>query len=688
MAKIIPKELAGHRCSREVAAVFRTLRKLGDDFTVWLSLDPGSGPRPHFFVLYQDRYAFLIQVAATSQQLAESAIQSDFLGNEIQLTPDALGSEEAGILGSFASSIETEFGPLTGAGLPVRKLVVFPDVLHHTIDEIVLQRSQGADVNFLGLRQLPAAEFGDRLKSLAEAAIPQPALIHLRGAFDPGSVVPASFSPLTVQDRDNSATLTQHLLDLDQEWCVKNDLCLPSEQERLATETHYRTQLVTGVAGCGKSLVLLYRALLGARLNPDARVLVLTHNRPLRSELERRFRILSEKNLRIEWRTFFSWASHCLGDWPEKETLSPYKCKRLIEQLLPDHPKLASANPDYLLDEISWIKDFNFRAKEDYLGAERAGRGKSINREAVWELFRGYQKKLREDNVIDWPGVAMRFHEAAVVEKLLDFPSYDFIFVDEAQFFAKSWFEVVRVALEPGGHLFLAADPTQGFLRRRQSWLASGIDVRGRTTRLKQPYRNSRAVLRFAARFYEARAALDPEAHREEDLNIPTADQIAGIDFPGNPPEIIRAASVRDVLQRACNEIVELRRANYPHGRILILHTDVIYSEDLHNHLADALGRPDLVHDTRNNVRPAAVFCQHTTVNAATGLEAPIVFLLGIDSLLEADDDPRLTPDERAERLRDHTRQLYMAFTRAGQRLVIICQHARTEEFLRNLIAT
>lgn len=684
MAILIPKDLSGHQCSPEAAHFFRVLKKLDDDFTVRFALDDSNSNRPHFFVLYQDRFAFLIQVAETSQQLAESAIQADFLANQTQLTPDTLGAEEAGILNDFATSIAASSGPLAYGGLPVRKLVVFPDVRHDTIDEVVLQRSQATDIRFLGLQQRSTADFDQHLRSLAESAIPEPALLHLRAAFDPGSVVHDSFSPLAVREGDNSATLTKLLLDLDQEWCVKNDLHLPPEQERLANETGYKTQLVTGVAGCGKSLVLLYRALLSARLNPEARVLVLTHNRPLRSELERRFHILSERHLHIEWRTFFQWASHSLGNWPEDDTLAPRDCLRLIEDLLPKHPKLASSNPEYLLDEISWIKDLGIRTIAEYLQTDRTGRGKSINRETVWELFKDYQNELQARNSIDWPGVAIRFCDAATANRL-GFPHYDFIFVDEAQFFAKSWFAVVRAALKPGGHLFLAADPTQGFLRRRQSWLASGIDVRGRTTKLKHPYRNSRAILLFAATFYQTRASLDPESHRDDELNIPTAEQIAAIDHTGTLPEIIGVRSENDQVVRACNEVKALQAKGFPNGNVLILHTDRINSWTLHNRLVDSLGDPSMVHNARGGPLPTTAFCQHATLNAATGLEAPVVFLLGIESFFESENDPRLAADQQGERLRDHTRQLYMAITRAGQRLVIICQHDATREFLQSL---
>jgi superfamily I DNA/RNA helicase len=58
-------------------------------------------------------------------------------------------------------------------------------------------------------------------------------------------------------------------------------------------------------------------------------------------------------------------------------------------------------------------------------------------------------------------------------------------------------------------------------------------------------------------------------------------------------------------------------------------------------------------------------------LDAATGLEAPIVFLVGAAELLEAEGDLQISADQRVELRRDNTRRLYMAFTRAGQRLII-----------------
>lgn len=68
--------------------------------------------------------------------------------------------------------------------------------------------------------------------------------------------------------------------------------------------------------------------------------------------------------------------------------------------------------------------------------------------------------------------------------------------------------------------------------------------------------------------------------------------------------------------------------------------------------------------DPQNQIRVCSL-------NAATGLESPIVFLMGAHELYEQEQSIRLSDEERAELIRDNTRKLYMAITRAGQRLVI-----------------
>ena len=60
-----------------------------------------------------------------------------------------------------------------------------------------------------------------------------------------------------------------------------------------------------------------------------------------------------------------------------------------------------------------------------------------------------------------------------------------------------------------------------------------------------------------------------------------------------------------------------------------------------------------------------------TTINAGAGLESPIVFLVGLRALFEEEQSLRLSDEEREDLIRDNTRKLYMAATRAGQRLVL-----------------
>lgn len=668
MAKIIPAKPRG-KPDKAFLAFYRVLKSLPDDFTAWLSLDDRSGRRPDVFLVWRERHAFLIQVAETSQQLAETALQADFFKQDEALRPDDLGRLESELLENFVARSSEVLGPLAGE-LSLKRLVLFPNVSEGTVDEVMLLRTEDSETSYLGLHQVQAAHFTRRLEALASAALPEPGLTHLRRAYTPESEVPDSFVARTGMDRNTMADLPACFLDFDQEWCVKNDLDLLSQQENLVDQTPAAVRLVTGVAGSGKSLVLLYRALLSAKLHPGARVLVLTHNRPLRYELERRSKHLEKMPKNLLCRTFFQWADRCLegikGDpWP------PYKIESCLTRLKEEMPPLAKLSAAFLADEIGWIKDQRLLKKDLYMEAVRVGRGTSLRgsqREEMWKLFHAYQHELERQGATDWHNIALRFHDAAVVEKRLRFPCFDAVFIDEAQFFAKTWFETVSAALKPGGHLFLAADPTQGFLRRRQSWIAAGIEVRGRCTKLTQAYRNTRAILRFAREFYESRRDLDES---ETDLNVPDEAQLAAISEEGEAPVELYVPTAQDEIARAVNEVFSLREGGLQPGKLLVLSANSALEQALRVALAKQLGC-GLIHNAKSGPIPPEAFCTVTTLHAATGLEAPVVILLGMDSLLEAENDLRLSEDERRDLRRDHTRMLYMGFTRAGQRLVLL----------------
>lgn len=668
MAKIIPSKPQG-KPDKAFLAFYRVLKTLPDDFTAWLSLGDPSGQRPHVFLVWRERYAFLVQVAATSQQLAESALQADFFQQGEALKPEHLGRLESDLMESFVARSTELLGPLAGE-LPLKRLVIFPNVREGTVDEVVMLRSEEVATSYLGLYQVQAAHFKRRLEALAVSALPEPGLAHLRRAFTPESEVPGHFIARTSMDRNTVADLPASFLDFDQEWCVKNDLDLLTRQADLVDEIPASVRLVTGVAGSGKSLVLLYRALLSAKLHPEARVLVLTHNRPLRFELESRSKRLSGLPKNLSCTTFFQWAAKCLGKWNEKMWW-PADIEQCLSRMKDEIPSLVKMSTAFLADEIGWIKDHKILRKELYLEADRAGRGTSLRvgqREEIWDLFRSYQHEMNHCGATDWHNIALRFHEAAVVEKSLAFPCFDAVFIDEAQFFAKNWFETVSAALKPGGHLFLAADPTQGFLRRRQSWIAAGIEVRGRTTRLSQPYRNTRAILRFAREFYNSR--LDPDEN-EADLNVPDDEQLAAISEEGEAPVFVQVPGSQDEIARAVNEVIALRDGGMQPGKMLVIHANSSQERPLRQALERKLGS-GMVHDAKSGPVPVGAFCTVTTLNASTGLEAPVVILLGMDDLLDSENDLRLSEGERMDLRRDHTRMLYMGFTRAGQRLLVI----------------
>lgn len=666
MSRILPEPLVGE-FSPEVVEVYRAFKAIpGDDITVWVGLPiHDSRNRPDFLVTLHNRYAFLVAVASESQSdFEESAGLSLFRAKGNALSP---GMREAERMRKFffaALSHLEDADKLRS----VTWLVLFPRVSQTTLDQMPADLIP-ADVFLLGRESCSAKGLAAFIASETPPALEDEALLRLRSAFTPECLVPPRFSPRRVMSRNLDPQLTPLLLDYDQEQWAKNRLILSPEASLVANDKllYAEASLVTGVAGSGKSLVLLFRACTQAKLAPGSSSLVLTHNRALKNELESRFGDLGHPP-NVQWHTFYSWLHQILSAHRAFPEILQYSERDLwiAEAAWPNWGELSQARIDFLREEFDWMQDRDVVEEEQYLCVERAGRGIPLSEQArrkVFASYQAYRQRLTSEGREDWSGVALLAWRL-VQSGTIPLPSYDFVYIDEAQFFAPVWFRIVRAALTPKtGRIFMAADPTQGFLKRKQAWSHCGLDMRGRATRLRRSYRSTSQILRFAADFYRQRL-------QDEDLpylNLPGEDELA-LAPAGSPPSIIPLSARQDEITRVCNEITDCLREGVTPGAILV----IVAGENRLTQTLDIL-RTELGEHLVKNAREDSAndYVRVCGINAATGLEAPLVFVLGTAELIDAERNYQLREEAKAELIRDNTRRLYMAFTRAAQHLVI-----------------
>jgi superfamily I DNA/RNA helicase len=649
MAHLLPDSPAG-TLPPAVLRVFRLMKSLPDDWQVWHHLAPWAPEAPDFLLVHPTRQAALVKVSGAMQAEADSAAQLLLVG--AQKIP--LGQAENQVLADFASHLD---------GIPVSKIVIFPNIPEKHLHAARTRLNIVDSPPWWGQEAMhDAARWA---QAFDQPALDEIAFEHLRLAFTPEVEVPAALTVRPPVQRRLEAGLTGYLLDELQEAALKADLDLNPAGQRISKELH--TSVVNGVAGSGKTLILLYRLRLLQAFFPQKRFLVLTHNRPLLRDIMQRFQRLTgalPKN--IEWRTFFSW---CHQNWPKDQHpwITPAGLDarlNIARSVLDSQDGKPLCTPDTLLSEVDWFKDQLIENQEDYLNTDRRGRGfrlSSEQRKRMAQAILQYEARLHDRPRLDWgdiPAQLLRWQQ----DKTLVLPQYDVILVDEAQFFAPIWFELLLHTLRPrDGHIFLVADPTQGFLGRGMPWKAVGLDVRGRSHALQRSYRTTREILNFATLFFRQRQQTsDPE----EDLLAADLSELPG----GLIPILLPLDKPQDEIARIANEIKALADQRFPLGQILVLHADWSGCEQLLAALRARLG-PNAAHDPK--AHSPGNFVRVTTLNAGTGLESPVVFLAGLRQLFEREQSLRISEDERDQLIRENTRKIYMALTRAGQRLVI-----------------
>ncbi|MBM3121114.1 MAG: hypothetical protein FJZ97_02875, partial [Chloroflexi bacterium] len=419
MAQILPESPLA-TTSPEVVRVHRLLKQLPDeDYVVWHRLYIHAGPGPDFWVLYQGRRSLFIKVCALSPAGARRFGLADLFGSEAGRPADA---EHAALL-AFARPRTKQTGRLLGQ---IPGWIVFPNLPRADLRTLERLANIPPGMTWVAREELSGAPLQAKLGASLGAPLSPEQVSRLREVFTPEVVIPATFTVRKPIVRNTAAQSTLQLMDYDQERVLKSDLELTAEGR--ATATDFGLRLVNGVAGSGKSLIVVYRAMLLRRLYPDKQILGLTHNRPLTHDLQARFQALSPDTRPVRWKNFNQW---CRMLWPKKQawrdpvghSTREQTVVRVWQERLAD----TAISERMLLEEIDWIKDRLIFSMGDYAAADRVGRRFALNeaqRTRVYEAFRAYQAELKSKDQVDW-GDVPRMVWRWVQEGRIRLPQYD-----------------------------------------------------------------------------------------------------------------------------------------------------------------------------------------------------------------------------------------------------------------------
>lgn len=336
-------------------------------------------------------------------------------------------------------------------------------------------------------------------------------------------------------------------------------------------------RLVRGTAGTGKTDVILLRCHYLKEQHPERNILVTTHNVPIS---EKRFKPVIDKLApTIIFRRF---GQICQEVFREKYStyVDPQNTGGLVKAILEREPGLNLLNnefgPEFLAEEIQWMKETGLTNKGTYLTTIREGRGgvkgrnlSKSQKESIFNFFSTYQDYLAGLGTIDWND----FYDRAlsiVKEGKINFQKFDEILVDEAQHFAPNWIRLLISLLKDNGTLFLCEDPSQSVFRSF-SWKQKGVGVQGRTKWLRIPYRSTRQILQAAYSLIVNNQSVINLLTETGDFEIPDLDSHWLRD--GSSPELHSFETWVDQREFVKNEIIRLIESGYQASEIAILHT-------------------------------------------------------------------------------------------------------------------
>lgn len=460
-------------------------------------------------------------------------------------------------------------------------------------------------------------------------------------------------------------------------YLAEEEIVLTPQQQQVV-DNESEEQLVRGIAGSGKTLVLLKKAKKKAVKNTKDTIMIFTYANSLTNASQITMKRHSLGNLNVS--TFHSWAMKVYRQiFKSKFDLIKGKAridmvkeaivktnndyhsikgkKDEITKKKTDHRFVTDGkHVDFLQKEISFIKGMEIRSMSEYAAVSRRGRGAgtrvtAADRGVIFDIFMNYEQLKGENRDFD----DFAYLLLAVPGRIPLTAKIDHIFVDEAQDLQLSQIRLLKQCVKKT--ITIAADKGQKIYDTAFSWIDAGLNIQGgRTKILKESHRSTRQVIELAVSLQQ-----NDSITQDEEYVAPVLPERTG-----HKP-VLRRLDDKEHHDAVVLAMVGEILKDSPNATIGILYRS---AQGWEHRLASTFKRKKMPYmDVRANkdVDPFSPGVKFTTFHSAKGLEFDIVILVDLvePTVLPTEDGaPEFWDDER--------RLLYVAMTRAKSLLYML----------------
>lgn len=495
----------------------------------------------------------------------------------------------------------------------------------------------------------------------------------------------------------------------DDEAALEAVLSAPLEQWRVFLHLSQRKLVerrwngpvrVLGGAGTGKTVVAMHRARWLARQLAEGaasatdgteaaaaarkRILFVTFTRNLAADIENNLRSICspEEMERIEVTNLDRWVTAFLRrqgyDFHIAYGHDQDGWDRAMDQRDPD---LEFADAFYADEWQLVVQAAGIETEDEYLRVFRAGRGTRLSRSVrakVWPVFAEYRAQLRERGIKE---VDDAYRDAAALlrnERDTLGADYAAVIVDEAQDLGAPAFKLIRSIVPEGkDDLFVVGDGHQRIYGRSNVVLGRcGINIRGRSRKLRLGYRTTEETRAWAVRLLEDREIDDLDGGQDDNRNFKSLTH-------GPEPRLVHLRTRSEQANWIAQYLNKMLERDEPlRGACIVTRT-----RSERDSLADSLKRrnvnvfvleranPDHEHDDCARV---------ATMHRVKGLEFDRVLIASANRrLVPLSAALRKTSDDVARELAETGERalVYVAATRAKTELTVL-SYGRRSEFL------